>query len=71
MPYAKGVSLGCLEPAVLPSQGSCLAGGGKFALMGTTMAPGFELSDYEPGVRAVLIRDYPPFKKIIERLTAS
>src|SRR5947209_5950783 len=26
MPYAKGVSLGCLEPAVLPSQGSCLAG---------------------------------------------
>jgi len=51
-------------------QGSYLAGGGTFALMGTTMAPGFEFNDYEAGVRDALGRDYPLFKERIERLTA-
>src|SRR5271167_2369141 len=39
-------------------QGSRLAPGGKWALMGTTMAPGFDYSDYESGDRAQLIGQY-------------
>lgn len=50
-------------------QGSLLQDGEGFALMGTTMAPGFDFSDYEPGVRKVLLRDYPEQKELIERLT--
>jgi hypothetical protein len=49
-------------------QGSCLAGG-AFALLGTTMAPGFEFTDYEGGDRAALSREYPDFADLIERLT--
>lgn len=40
-------------------QGSRLAEGGKFALLGTTMAPGFDFSDYEAGDRQELLRAYP------------
>ena len=50
-------------------QGSMLIGGGKFALMGTTMAPGFDYSDYEPGDRGELIENYPEHKDLIVRLT--
>jgi predicted cupin superfamily sugar epimerase len=40
-------------------QGCKLASGGKFALMGTTMSPGFDYADYETGVRDELIAQYP------------
>ncbi|MCS6852151.1 MAG: cupin domain-containing protein [Gemmataceae bacterium] len=50
-------------------QGSFLAPGGKVALLGTTMAPGFDFDDYEPGQRANLLRQYPLFGDIIRRLT--
>ena len=50
-------------------QGSFLAPGAEFALLGTTMAPGFEFSDYEAGDRAVLTAQYPEFAEIIGRLT--
>jgi hypothetical protein len=43
--------------------------GAEFALLGTTMAPGFEFSDYEAGDRAVLTAQYPEFAEIIGRLT--
>jgi uncharacterized protein len=39
-------------------QGSRLAPGGRFALLGTTMAPGFVPSDYEPGDAEVLAGIY-------------
>src|SRR5262245_27477920 len=42
-------------------QGSWLASGGSFALMGTTMAPGFEFEDYEAGARSTLTEQYPEF----------
>ncbi|MGD8278035.1 MAG: cupin domain-containing protein [Gemmatimonadota bacterium] len=35
-------------------QGSMLVPGGKWALLGTTMAPGFDYRDYEHGTRALL-----------------
>lgn len=51
-------------------QGSLLMDGGKFALMGTTMAPGFDFDDYEDGKRQELINNYPEEKELIKRLTA-
>ena len=50
-------------------QGGCLRKGGRFALIGTTVAPGFEYRDYEHGRRACLTKKYPEFKKQIEKLT--
>jgi predicted cupin superfamily sugar epimerase len=40
-------------------QGSRLAPGGKWALMGTTMSPGFDYADYENSGREQLIAQYP------------
>jgi predicted cupin superfamily sugar epimerase len=50
-------------------QGSLLEPGGKFALLGCTVAPGFEYVDYEHGDRAELTRSYPQFEEWIRRLT--
>ncbi|MGC2417409.1 MAG: cupin domain-containing protein [Candidatus Acidiferrales bacterium] len=50
-------------------QGSRLAPGGKFALMGTTMAPGFDPQDYEAGNRAELAAQYPQYSALITWLT--
>lgn len=46
-------------------QGTRLLPGGAFALVGTTMAPGFEFGDYEPGQREVLVQAYPCFRELI------
>ncbi|AQQ70783.1 hypothetical protein SMSP2_01144 [Limihaloglobus sulfuriphilus] len=50
-------------------QGCRLAEGGKFALMGCTVAPGFEFEDFQMADREQLIRKYPDFKKDILQLT--
>jgi predicted cupin superfamily sugar epimerase len=50
-------------------QGSFLQAGGTVALMGTTMAPGFDVADYEAGDRARLTAQYPAFADLIEQLT--
>jgi predicted cupin superfamily sugar epimerase len=42
---------------------------GAFALMGTTMAPGFEYDDYEEGTRKKLAGEYPEFADRICKLT--
>jgi predicted cupin superfamily sugar epimerase len=52
-------------------QGSCLETGGAFALLGCTVAPGFEYADYESGVRQSLLTQYPAFADMICRLTPS
>ena len=49
-------------------QGSKLISGGKFALLGTTVSPGFEIADYETGTKDTLARDYPGYKSHIEKL---
>jgi predicted cupin superfamily sugar epimerase len=51
-------------------QGSRLLPGGHFALLGTTMSPGFELSDFEAGNRVRLVRTYPDWRAKITDLTA-
>jgi len=50
-------------------QGALLADGGSFALMGTTMCPGFDYDDYEAGSRNTLIAEHPERKELIENLT--
>jgi len=50
-------------------QGSYLLEGGSYALMGTTMAPGFDFSDHEMGDRDILTKLFPMREDIIERLT--
>jgi uncharacterized protein len=50
-------------------QGSRLRPGGKFALLGTTVAPGFEFADCELANRAALSQHYPNFAGMIEKLT--
>lgn len=50
-------------------QGSRLAPGGRMALMGTTMAPGFELRDFELGRRGPLSTQFPLFAERICALT--
>lgn len=41
----------------------------SFALVGCTVAPGFEFEDFEMGNRANLIKEYPQHKEIIMRFT--
>jgi len=50
-------------------QGSRLRPGGRFALLGTTMSPGFEPADFELGERATLLEAYPAFAEEIRSLT--
>ena len=50
-------------------QGTRLAPGGRWALLGTTMAPGFDPSDYEGGERDALVRAYPTEEALIVALT--
>jgi predicted cupin superfamily sugar epimerase len=50
-------------------QGASLAEGGSFALLGTTMAPGFDYDDYQTGDRAELTAAHPEFAERITRLT--
>ncbi len=54
-------------------QGSHLLNGGKagFALLGCTVAPGFDYADYEHGKRAELVTGYPTFADLICQLTAA
>jgi uncharacterized protein len=63
---------GMLPQVLVPAgvwQGSRLAPGGKFALIGTTMTPGFEYWDYTSGSRNELISLFPGFKEMIITLT--
>lgn len=50
-------------------QGSRLAPGGKFALMGTTMSPGFDPADFEIGRRDELSTRYPDYAARVAILT--
>lgn len=50
-------------------QGSRLISGGRFALLGCTVAPGFEFDDYESGCRDALISAYPEHRDLITALT--
>lgn len=68
------LTTGHLPQALVPSgcwQGLSLAPGGRVALLGTTVAPGFEFEDFELGERENLRARYPEFSGRIERLSLS
>ena len=50
-------------------QGSRLAPGGDWALLGCTVSPGFEFEDYETGSREQLCAGWPEFRELLCRLT--
>jgi predicted cupin superfamily sugar epimerase len=50
-------------------QGSHLRPGGAYALLGMTVAPGFDFADYEPADRRHLLATFPAFADRIMRLT--
>jgi len=50
-------------------QGSRLAAGGKWALLGTTVTPGYLDSGYTHANREKLIKSYPQHEEIIKALT--
>lgn len=52
-------------------QGSRLVPGGKYALLGCTVSPGFDYADYETGKRDALVREYPAAAEMIRELTHS
>ncbi len=72
------ITLGCdiadgqlLQVVVLQGvwMGSLLKAGGEFALMGTTVCPGFEFKDFESADREQLLKLYPMQSELILRLT--
>jgi uncharacterized protein len=50
-------------------QGSRLVDGGRWALLGCTVSPGFEFEDYQAGSRERLCADWPEFVREITALT--
>ena len=52
-------------------QGMYLLDGGSYSLLGTTVAPGFDFSDYEDGKREELLRAYTDHETLIKRLTCA
>lgn len=50
-------------------QGSHLKRGGRFALVGTTMAPGFDETDYHGCERQAMLQKYPKEAELIRQLT--
>lgn len=51
-------------------QGCRLVPGGKWVLLGCTVAPGFDYADFEAARRAELLRAYPDQATLITALTA-
>jgi len=50
-------------------QGAHVLAGGRYALLGTTMAPAYDPSDFELGDRPALIGQYPAIATLITALT--
>ncbi len=50
-------------------QGTRLLKGGQWALMGTTVAPGFEFLDFELGTREAMLKRFPQHAALIEKFT--
>ncbi|MBA2225227.1 MAG: cupin domain-containing protein [Thermogemmata sp.] len=66
------LNAGQLPQVVVPAgvwQGSRLLSDSGFALLGCTVAPGFDYADYRRGSRAELIQRWPAFAQIITLLT--
>ncbi len=68
------VASGQLLQTVVPQgvwQGTRLLPGGKVALLGCTVSPGFDYADYASGTREELTRRCPDWAEMIAKLTRS
>lgn len=68
----RDLAVGMRPQVVVPGgtwQGSRLEPGGRLALLGCTMAPGFDYADYVPGEREALLALCPDFGDEIRALT--
>ena len=66
------IAAGMHPQVVVPQgvwQGSRLAPGGSFALLGCTVSPGFDYADYESGKRDELLYLYPDRENMIKALS--
>jgi predicted cupin superfamily sugar epimerase len=66
------VAAGMRPQAVIPRgcwQGARVRSGGQLALLGATVAPGFDYADFELGARGPLTAAYPAFAELIRELT--
>lgn len=60
--------------AVVPAGswfGAEVTGQGAYALVGCTVAPGFDFADFEMGNRGELMKQFPEHQEMIQRLTKS
>jgi len=67
------LSASCEPQVVVPAgvwQGCRLVPGGRWALMGCTVAPGFDYADFELAERAELLTRCPNYSELITALTA-
>jgi predicted cupin superfamily sugar epimerase len=72
--YTLGVNFhdGNVPQLVVPAgawQGARLKYGGKWALLGTTVSPGFDFADFELGNRASLLNSFPNWSRHVQGLT--
>ena len=66
------IASGHVPQLVVPAavwQGTRLLGESGFALLGCTVAPGFDYADYRSAKRAELIEKWPAFEEEIAKLT--
>ena len=66
------LAAGMRPQVVVPAgiwQGARLADGGRVALLGTTMAPGFDAADFEVGESAALMARWPAYHGAIAART--
>ncbi len=70
--YGHDLAAGQQVQGIVPRgvwQGARLKAGGTFALMGCTVAPGFDFADYEHGSRDALVKGWPAHAALIDALT--
>jgi predicted cupin superfamily sugar epimerase len=68
----RDIAKGELLQTVVPQgvwQGTRLIAGGKVALLGCTVSPGFDYADYASGKREQLVRGWPKWAEMLEKLT--
>jgi len=68
------LSKGDRPQALVPQntwQALCLQDGGEWALLGCTVAPGFDYQDYEHSSAQSLLKEFPSLRDIILKLTRS
>jgi predicted cupin superfamily sugar epimerase len=66
------IGAGMQPQVVVPGgvwQGCRVRAGGSYALMGTTMSPGFDIRDFVLGDRATLLESHPRERELIVALT--